>query len=95
MICVPLMGCASSNLASRASAGGQLEQPSEVNSSTITGMRAPVRIPAVSCAHGWKRAIATKKEQQTSTSAAKPYFMEANSSNNKHLILTPARSYRK
>src|SRR5580704_8348419 len=31
------MGCCDSSRASKASAGGQLEQPSEVNSSTTTG----------------------------------------------------------
>src|SRR5580704_5999804 len=33
-------GCRSSSSARRASAGGQLEQPSEVKSSTMTGSRA-------------------------------------------------------
>src|ERR1700730_15931215 len=39
MISAPLMGCAWSSFASRASAGGQLEHPSEVKSSTRTGGR--------------------------------------------------------
>src|ERR1700683_442757 len=34
------MGCTSFSFLSKASAGGQLEQPSEVNNSTSTGVRA-------------------------------------------------------
>ena len=34
----PAMGCSATNLASRASAGGQLEHPCEVNNSTRTGV---------------------------------------------------------
>jgi hypothetical protein len=40
MISAPGTGCWSSSPESKASAGGQLEQPSEVNSSTITGLGA-------------------------------------------------------
>src|SRR5271155_1432591 len=39
MISAPATGCCCSNCCSKASAGGQLEQPSEVNSSTTTGWR--------------------------------------------------------
>src|ERR1700730_13555569 len=41
MISAPVTGCCSSSLASKASAGGQLEQPSDVNSSRTTGTLAP------------------------------------------------------
>src|ERR1700756_2792365 len=37
MITAPAMGCCASSLASKASAGGQLEQPSDVKSSRTTG----------------------------------------------------------
>src|SRR6516225_9073430 len=37
MISAPSMGCSSDNCLRRESAGGQLEQPSEVKSSTRTG----------------------------------------------------------
>src|SRR5215472_5065175 len=36
-MCAPATGCALSSFARRASAGGQLEHPSEVKSSTTTG----------------------------------------------------------
>src|SRR5260370_40712884 len=39
MTSAPLTGCTCSSFARRVSAGGQLEQPSEVNSSTRTGVR--------------------------------------------------------
>jgi len=35
------MGCFSSNCINKTSAGGQLEQPSEVNNSTMTGFFSP------------------------------------------------------
>src|SRR5258706_67204 len=41
MISAPGIGCCSSSLASKASAGGQLEQPSDVNNSQTTGTRTP------------------------------------------------------
>src|SRR5260370_33644654 len=37
MISAPAIGCCASSLASKASAGGQLEQPSDVKSSKTTG----------------------------------------------------------
>src|SRR3954467_13732219 len=40
MISTPATGCSFASLLSTASAGGQLEQPSDVNSSTTTGTRA-------------------------------------------------------
>src|SRR5580698_11063464 len=40
MISAPATGCCCSNCCSNVSAGGQVEQPSEVNSSTTTGWRA-------------------------------------------------------
>src|SRR6266853_32558 len=43
MTSAPATGCCSATLASKASAGGQLEQPSDVNSSKITGTRSEVR----------------------------------------------------
>src|SRR5690242_8081199 len=49
MISAPGTGCCSASLASRASAGGQLEQPSEVNNSNTTGTRA-LAVPAAFCA---------------------------------------------
>src|ERR1017187_3053309 len=39
MICAPATGCVLSSFISRASAGGQLEHPSEVNNSANTGTR--------------------------------------------------------
>src|SRR5580700_8597978 len=45
---VPAIGCKASIFASRASAGGQLEQPSEVNNSTRTGV-VEVSSAAVKC----------------------------------------------
>src|ERR1700693_136001 len=39
MISVPATSCCACNFCSNASAGGQEEQPSEVNSSTTTGLR--------------------------------------------------------
>src|SRR4029077_5321809 len=39
MISAPATGCCSASLASNASAGGQLEQPSDVNNSKTTGTR--------------------------------------------------------
>src|SRR5437899_8192480 len=40
MTCAPATGCVRASRLSRSSAGGQLEQPSDVNSSTSTGVRA-------------------------------------------------------
>src|ERR1700681_2092577 len=48
MISAPGMGCWSSRVASKASAGGQLEQPSEVKSSTTTGEREDWSLAAAS-----------------------------------------------
>src|SRR5258705_13677689 len=39
MISAPLTGCTCSSFARRVSAGGHVEQPSEVNNSTRTGVR--------------------------------------------------------
>src|SRR6266849_5571426 len=51
MISAPATGCCSSSIASKASAGGQLEQPSDVNNSKTTGTRtlAPPAGPAEFC----------------------------------------------
>src|SRR5439155_25419072 len=38
MICAPATGCIVASCCSSTSAGGQLSQPSDVNSSTITGV---------------------------------------------------------
>jgi hypothetical protein len=43
MSCAPEIGCIPSNFRSSASAGGQLEHPSEVNNSTKTGMGESLR----------------------------------------------------
>src|SRR6266853_2216805 len=43
MTSAPATGCCSATLASKASAGGQLEQPSDVNNSKTTGTRSEVR----------------------------------------------------
>src|SRR5450755_287477 len=42
MICAPPIGCSRSSFSSSASAGGQLEHPSDVNSSSSTGWRGTV-----------------------------------------------------
>src|ERR1700758_1210056 len=48
MICAPLIGCVESSFCTQSSAGGQLEQPSEVNSSSRIGYRALFGAPAAS-----------------------------------------------
>src|SRR5215469_7538567 len=66
MISVPVSGCCDSNRARKASAGGQLEHPSEVNSSTRTGVRAP---PGRSEADG-REPIGTRAIRQAARDAA-------------------------
>src|SRR5712675_735187 len=46
MTSAPATGCCSATLASKASAGGQLEQPSDVNNSKTTGTRSAARLEA-------------------------------------------------
>src|SRR5258707_5143426 len=63
MISAPATGCCSSSFASRASAGGQLEQPSDVNNSRTTGTRtlALVAVPAALCGGpAWPRTARVK-----------------------------------
>src|ERR1700687_5943932 len=61
MIFAPATGCCSSSLASKASAGGQLEQPSDVNNSTTTGVREVCGIPETACAGGRVKAAAPSR----------------------------------
>src|SRR4029077_7293264 len=49
MISAPTTGCCSASLASNASAGGQLEQPSDVNNSKTTGTRTLAPVLAAFC----------------------------------------------
>ncbi len=61
MISAPATGCCSASLASKASAGGQLEQPSDVNNSKTTGTRALalLAVPATFC-EGPARQVAAR-----------------------------------
>src|SRR4029077_16907749 len=53
--------CCSERCASNSSAGGQLEQPSEVNSSTTTGVRAASGVAEDACACGRIHAAAARE----------------------------------
>src|SRR5208283_4640220 len=59
MISTPATGCCCSNFCSKASAGGHEEQPSEVNSSTSTGVRGAS--VAGDCAYNSEPEIAQKR----------------------------------
>jgi hypothetical protein len=70
------MGCCSAIRNSKLSAGGQLEQPSEVNSSTTTGVRV---VPAAEKADGVRSrvtAVAARTDSNVTVNPPKKDFME-------------------
>src|SRR5271154_2229584 len=71
MISAPATGCDASSFRNSSSAGGQLEQPSEVNSSTSTGERVPSALAVVFAASGlrWATADNTKTAEKTNPPA--------------------------
>src|SRR5437764_1411330 len=76
MISAPLVGCVWSNIARRASAGGQLEQPSEVNNSTRTGVRLGSAVCAAHVAGRLARAAdraATMAKQRSCDMGPQPF----------------------
>src|SRR6266850_6382599 len=88
------MGCCSAIRISKVSAGGQLEQPSEVNSSTTTGVR---EAPAAEEADGIRIrriAIAARIDRKVSANPAMRDFIEICSYRQKHLIPTLTKGYR-
>jgi hypothetical protein len=70
------MGCCSAIRISKLSAGGQLEQPSEVKSSTITGVRVGPAAAEADCVPGRIAAITAKTDMRLSVNPAKRDFME-------------------
>src|SRR5580765_4998207 len=84
MTSAPATGCCSATLASKASAGGQLEQPSDVNSSKMTGARSAVRFEAagVVCVKPpWQIAARATAKARTSDGTIEFSFIKS--------ILTP------
>jgi hypothetical protein len=65
----------SARRANKASAGGQLEQPSEVNSSTTTGVGAVTGILEEACASGRRSAVAATKESKMRVKTVKGCFI--------------------
>src|SRR6266403_55343 len=75
MTSAPATGCCSAILASKASAGGQLEQPSDVNNSKTTGTRSAARFAvagAVCVEPAWP--IAARAAAKAKTSDGKIEF---------------------
>src|SRR6266446_4837068 len=71
------MGCCFAIRDSNSSAGGQLEQPSEVNSSTTTGVRVGLAAGDADCGRGRITAITAKTDSRLSVNPAKRDFMES------------------
>src|SRR5690242_20564714 len=75
------MGCCSSSFASKESAGGQLEQPSEVNNSKTTGTRplALLAVPAAFCVGpAWQ--VTARVKARAGGRKCDRFFIRANSS---------------
>src|SRR5712664_2676536 len=70
------MGCCFAIRDSNSSAGGQLEQPSEVNSSTTTGVRVGPAAGDTDCGRGRITAITAKTDSRLSVNPAERDFME-------------------
>src|SRR5260370_31794462 len=81
MISAPATGCCSASLASRASAGGQLEQPSDVNNSKTTGTRTLALLPLLAVCWGapaWH--VAARIKARAGGRKCDRFFIRANSS---------------
>jgi hypothetical protein len=87
------MGCCFAIRDSNSSAGGQFEQPSEVNSSTTTGVRVGLAAGDADCGRGRITAITAKTDSRLSVNPAKRDFMESPVPAN-YLILTLAKGFR-
>src|SRR6266851_4043273 len=96
MICIFSPSFCSASRASRASAGGQLEQPSEVNNSTTTGERAGAgRFVDFCVAGGRINAMVAERQRRTRVEPANRCFIGAVSLPPWYLIRGARKSYRR
>src|ERR1700746_1889273 len=72
---MPPATCPSDSRASKASAGGQLEHPSEVNSSTTTGVRVISSVAEEACAGGRTKARAATNAEEIMIKTASRCFI--------------------
>src|SRR5580700_3286353 len=93
MTWAPSTGCCSSSPASNASAGGQLEQPSEVNSSTTTGVRCASEGAGEDCPRDRMPAKVSRIERPRNINPEKRAFIEIHSRLPRHGIRALAQSY--
>src|SRR5712692_658535 len=78
MISAPAMGWSVSSLLNNASAGGQVEQPSEVNSSTTTGVRSTcASASCVTASHGEVGLGATTVKSVPRANSGSAFFMSS------------------
>src|SRR3989442_1212411 len=77
MISAPPMGWSVSSLLSNASAGGQVEQPSEVNSSTTTGVRSTCASAACATASRGGVALGVKSKSVPRANSGSAFFMSS------------------
>src|SRR5678809_429620 len=85
MRCAPGMGCCESSFCKNSSAGGQLEQPSDVKSSTRIGWLLALLGEFSSCVSGAAREGTARKQKNSADTKASPRPLEpeANINENK------------
>src|SRR6185369_55748 len=82
MRCAPGMGCCESSFCKNSSAGGQLEQPSDVKSSTRIGWLLALLGEFSSCVSGAAREGTARKQKNSADTKASPRRLDPEGSIN-------------